>query len=40
VTLADRLGTPVAEFPGDHAGFVTVPEQCARVLDQVLTQVT
>jgi hypothetical protein len=40
VTLADRLGTPVAEFPGDHAGFATLPEQCAQVLDQVLTQVT
>ena len=40
VTLADRLGTPVAVFPGDHAGFATLPEQCALVLDQVLTQVT
>lgn len=38
VTLADRLGTPVAEFPGDHAGFVTLPDQCAQVLDQVLTE--
>jgi clorobiocin biosynthesis protein CloN7 len=36
--LADRLGTPVVEFPGDHGGFVFLPEQCARVLDQVLTQ--
>ena len=40
VTLADRLGTPVAEFPGGHAGFLTLPEQCAQVLDQVLTQAT
>ena len=40
VALADRLGTPVVEFPGDHGGFVALPEQCGRVLDQVLTQVT
>lgn len=39
-TLAARLGTPAVEFPGDHAGFLTLPEQCARVLDQVLTQAT
>ena len=38
VTLADRLGTPIVEFPGDHAGFVTLPEQCGQVLDQVLTE--
>jgi pimeloyl-ACP methyl ester carboxylesterase len=38
VALAERLGTPVVEFPGDHVGFVTLPEQCAQVLDQVLTQ--
>ena len=36
--LAARLGTPVAEFPGDHGGFLALPEQCARILDQVLTQ--
>jgi pimeloyl-ACP methyl ester carboxylesterase len=40
VALADRLGTPMVEFPGDHGGFVVLPEQCARVLDQVLTQPT
>jgi clorobiocin/coumermycin A biosynthesis protein CloN7/CouN7 len=40
VALADRLGTPVEEFPGDHGGFVTLPEQCAQVLDQLLTQPT
>ena len=39
MTLADRLGTPVVEFPGDHAGFMVLPEQCAQVLDQVLTMV-
>ena len=40
VVLADRLGRPVVEFPGDHAGFMALPEQCAQVLDQVLTQPT
>jgi clorobiocin biosynthesis protein CloN7 len=40
VALADRLGTPVVEFPGDHGGFVALPEQCGRVLHQVLTQTT
>jgi len=38
--LADELGTPVVEFPGDHGGFVALPQQCGRVLDQVLTQTT
>jgi clorobiocin biosynthesis protein CloN7 len=38
VALADRLGTPVVEFPGDHAGFVALPGQFGNVLDQVLTQ--
>jgi clorobiocin/coumermycin A biosynthesis protein CloN7/CouN7 len=38
VTLAGRLGAPVVEFPGDHAGFVGLPEQCAQVLHQVLTE--
>jgi clorobiocin/coumermycin A biosynthesis protein CloN7/CouN7 len=37
LALADRLGTPVVEFPGDHGGFMTRPEPCGRVLDQVLT---
>lgn len=37
-TLADRLGTPAVEFPDGHAGFVTLPDQCAEVLDQVLTE--
>ena len=40
VALADQLGTPVVEFPGDHGGFVALPEQCGRVLDRVLTQTT
>jgi clorobiocin biosynthesis protein CloN7 len=38
MALADRLGTPLIEFPGDHGGFMALPEQCGRVLDQVLTQ--
>lgn len=37
VALADQLGTAVVEFPGDHGGFVALPEQCSRVLHQVLT---
>ncbi len=38
LALADRLGTPAVEFPGDHGGFVTLPDQCAQVLDQVLAR--
>jgi clorobiocin biosynthesis protein CloN7 len=40
VALADRLGTTVVDFPGDHGGFVALPEQCGRVLEQVLTETT
>lgn len=40
VALADQLSTPVVEFPGDHGGFVALPEQCGRVLDQVLPRTT
>jgi len=36
VALADQLGTPVAEFPGDHAGFLAAPEQFGRELARVL----
>jgi hypothetical protein len=28
------------EFPGDHGGFMALPEQFVRVLHQVLTQTT
>jgi clorobiocin/coumermycin A biosynthesis protein CloN7/CouN7 len=35
--LADQLGTAMVDFPGDHGGFVALPDQCGRVLDQVLT---
>lgn len=38
VALAGQLGTPVAVFPGDHGGFLALPEQFGRALDQVLTQ--
>src|SRR5215475_11926201 len=38
VALAGRLGTSVAEFPGDHVGFVVYPEQCGRVLHQVFSE--
>jgi clorobiocin biosynthesis protein CloN7 len=36
--LADQLGTRVVEFPGDHGGYVALPEQVGRLLDHVLTQ--
>jgi len=37
VALAGQLGTSVVEFPGDHGGFLALPEQFGRVLNQVLT---
>jgi clorobiocin/coumermycin A biosynthesis protein CloN7/CouN7 len=37
VALAERLGTAVAGFPGDHTGFVAQPDKFGRVLRQVLT---
>jgi clorobiocin biosynthesis protein CloN7 len=40
VALARQLGTSVVDFPGDHGGFVALPEQCGRLLDQVLTETT
>jgi len=39
VALADQLGTPVVEFPGDHGGFAALPEQFGGLLDQVLTHI-
>jgi clorobiocin/coumermycin A biosynthesis protein CloN7/CouN7 len=39
VALADQLGTPVVEFPGDHCGFAALPEQFGGLLDQVLTHI-
>ena len=40
LALAGRLGTSVVEVPGDHGGFMALPEQFVRVLHQVLTQTT
>jgi len=40
VALAEQLGTTVVDFPGDHGGFVSLAEQCGRLLDQVLTGTT
>jgi hypothetical protein len=40
VALADQLGTTVVDFPGDHGGFLALPEQFGRLLDQVLTATT
>ncbi|MDH2426897.1 hypothetical protein [Sphaerisporangium sp. TRM90804] len=34
--LAESLGTPMAEFPGDHGGFMGQPEEFAEVLRKVL----
>jgi len=38
VALAERLGTPVVDFPGDHGGFIAFPEEFAALLDQVLRE--
>jgi len=38
VALASQLGTPVAEFPGDHGGFLAMPEQFGRELAGVLSE--
>jgi clorobiocin biosynthesis protein CloN7 len=38
VALASQLGTQVAEFPGDHGGFLAMPEQFARELARVLSE--
>jgi clorobiocin biosynthesis protein CloN7 len=40
VALAEQLEMTVVEFPGDHGGFLALPEQFGRVLDQVLTETT
>jgi hypothetical protein len=36
VGLAQRLGTEVVVFPGDHGGFSTHPDEFAAMLHQVL----
>ncbi len=38
VALAERLGAPLAEFPGDHGGFMMEPDAFADVLRKVLDQ--
>jgi pimeloyl-ACP methyl ester carboxylesterase len=37
VALADRLGTAIVHFPGDHGGFMTDPHAFAARLDELLT---
>ncbi|ANN15105.1 hydrolase [Amycolatopsis orientalis] len=34
--LADELGVPVVEFPGDHGGFIWDPEGFAKLLGDIL----
>jgi hypothetical protein len=34
--LADLLGTQPVEFPGDHGGFLGLPEEFAKRLIEVL----
>ncbi|MEU5432239.1 alpha/beta hydrolase [Streptomyces sp. NPDC020719] len=36
IALAELIGTPPVEFPGDHGGFVGRPKEFAEVLRQVL----
>lgn len=36
IALADLLGVPTVEFPGDHGGFIGQPEEFAGVLRKVL----
>ncbi|TMR08779.1 alpha/beta hydrolase [Nonomuraea turkmeniaca] len=36
IALAELLGTPPVEFPGDHGGFIERPAECADVLRKVL----
>jgi pimeloyl-ACP methyl ester carboxylesterase len=36
--LAERLGTPAVEFPGDHGGFMADPEGFATTIRKVLAE--
>jgi pimeloyl-ACP methyl ester carboxylesterase len=36
VALADRLGTPLMNFPGGHVGFLTAPAEFASALGRAL----
>ena len=37
VALADRLGVPPVEFPGDHGGFISAPAEFADILRATLS---
>jgi clorobiocin biosynthesis protein CloN7 len=37
VALAQRLGSPLMDFPGGHVGFITEPKEFAAVLRRALT---
>jgi clorobiocin biosynthesis protein CloN7 len=36
IALAERLGSPLIEFPGGHTGFVSDPEDFVGVLRRAL----
>ena len=36
VALAERLGTPLIDFPGGHAGFVSESKEFAVILSRTL----
>ncbi len=36
IALAELLGTPTVEFPGDHGGFMSQPQKFAETLEKVL----
>lgn len=38
VTLAEQLGAPLVDFPGDHDGFLSQPVEFAAVLARVLDE--
>jgi clorobiocin biosynthesis protein CloN7 len=38
IALAARLGVTPVEFPGDHLGFVPLPEECGDVLHRILQE--
>ncbi|TDE56293.1 alpha/beta hydrolase [Nonomuraea mesophila] len=35
--LAERLGTPLVDFPGDHGGFDSEPKEFAQTLHDILS---
>ena len=38
LALAERFGTNIVDFPGSHVGFREQPGPCARLLQQLLTE--